>query len=164
MIYTNSKDKKIAENDRILKCNLLFNERLDRKIPLVADYQFREKEVVTIEKIRLCINGTETEVTAGMTILEAADEMGINIPRLCYDPELSSYGGCRLCVVEVGGHTEPVEACATPVTDGMEITTQSDRLSRMRQDSLQRLLVHHPLDCPICDKAGECRLQDLVFE
>jgi len=114
--------------------------------------------------VKLTIDGKEVLAKEGTTILQAARDQGIRIPTLCYHERLNPIGSCRLCVVEISGNTEPVEACATPVTEGMGVTTSSDRLFGLRQESLKRLLVHHPLDCPICDKAGECVLQDLVFE
>ena len=114
--------------------------------------------------VKLTIDGKEVITEENNTILQAARSAGIEIPTLCYHARLSPIGACGMCVIEVGGSAEPVEACTTPVAEGMEVVTNSDRLLHMRQESLQRLLVHHPLDCPICDKAGECRLQDLVFE
>ena len=98
------------------------------------------------------------------TILQAAKSAGIRIPTLCFHERLKPIGSCGICVVEVDGNSTPVASCETPVADGMSVTTQSDRLHSIRQDILKALLVHHPLDCPICDKAGECELQDLVYE
>lgn len=114
--------------------------------------------------VKLTIDGKEVLAEEGTTILKAARSVGIDIPTLCYHDRLSPIGSCGLCVVEAGGFSEPVESCTTGVTDGMVVVSQSDRLMGMRQDALKRLLVHHPLDCPVCDKAGECRLQDLVFD
>ncbi len=114
--------------------------------------------------LKLTIDGIEITAEESNTILQAAKNAGIEIPTLCYHERLNPIASCGMCVVEISGHEEPVQACATPVVQGMEVVTNSDRLLRMRRESLQRLLVHHPLECPICDKAGECRLQDLVFE
>ncbi len=114
--------------------------------------------------VRLKIDGKEITSEKNTTILQAATNAGIKIPTLCYHERLNPIGSCRLCVVEIAGYDEPVTACNTPVLEGIEVVTNSDSLYRMRQESLKLLLVHHPLDCPICDKAGECTLQDLVFE
>lgn len=114
--------------------------------------------------VTLTIDGKEVLASENTTILQAARSVGIKIPTLCYHERLNPIGSCRLCVVEISGCGEPLQACETPVAEGMAVITNSDRLLGMRQETLERLLVHHPLDCPICDKAGECMLQDLVFE
>ena len=84
---------------------------------------------------------------------------GIKIPNLCFDKRLRPYGGCRLCVVEVEKLPRLFAACSTPVAPGMVVKTDTPKLRKARQTVLELLLVHHPLDCPICDKAGECDLQ-----
>ena len=117
-----------------------------------------------MNNIRMKIDSKEVATRKGLTILEAATEAGINIPTLCYHKQLSPVGSCRMCVVEVDGYSEPMAACTTPVADGISVTTQSDRIFRMRQEALKMILVNHPLDCPVCDKAGVCALQDLTFE
>lgn len=114
--------------------------------------------------ISLTIDGTTLFAQENATILQAAKDAGIQIPTLCHHPRLTTIGSCGLCLVEIDGHTDPQQACSTPVTDGMVVNTKSHRLTIMRQDSLKLLLKNHPLDCPICDKAGDCRLQDLVFD
>lgn len=114
--------------------------------------------------VKLTIDGRDVAVAAGGSILDAAKAAGIRIPTLCHHERLNPIGSCNLCVVEVNGKSAPVLACKTPAEDGMVVTTSSDMLRNMRHKAMQRLLVHHPLDCPICDKAGDCRLQDLVFE
>jgi predicted molibdopterin-dependent oxidoreductase YjgC len=114
--------------------------------------------------IRLTIDNHEITTPKGLTILDAAKTAGITIPTLCYHERLNPIGSCRLCVVEVDGESEPVTACTTPVKEGMLVTTQSDLLFRLRQEALKVILVNHPLDCPVCDKAGACMLQDLTVE
>jgi predicted molibdopterin-dependent oxidoreductase YjgC len=114
--------------------------------------------------VKMTIDGKEIEAQKGSTILQAAKSAGINIPTLCYHERLSPIGSCRLCVVEVEGYIEPVAACTTHITEGISVKTNSDQLFRMRQEALKFILVNHALDCPICDKAGRCTLQDLVFE
>ncbi len=114
--------------------------------------------------IELTINGKKIEVPEGTTILNAALSNGIYIPNLCYDKRLEPYGGCRLCLVEVEGQRKLLAACSTPVENGMVVQTETPKLHKARRTVLELLLIHHPLDCPICDKAGECHLQDLAFK
>lgn len=116
------------------------------------------------ETVELKINGKDISVAPGSTILEAAMANGIYIPNMCWDRRLTPYGGCRLCVVEVEGSPKLMAACSTPVQPGMVIQTETPKLLKARRTVLELLLVHHPLDCPICDKAGECDLQDLAFK
>jgi NADH-quinone oxidoreductase chain G len=116
------------------------------------------------DMVELTINGKEIQVPPDTFILEAARQNDIYIPTLCWDRRLKPYGGCRLCVVEVEGSWKLRAACSTPVTKGMVITTESEKLSKARKTVLELLLIHHPLDCPVCDKAGECDLQDLAFK
>lgn len=114
--------------------------------------------------IRLSINGQEIESEEGKTILQVARENGIYIPTLCYYENLLPIGSCRLCIVEVDGYANPVASCVTAAVNGLVVKTDTEKLFKMRQDYLKFLLIHHPLDCPICDAGGECQLQDLVFE
>lgn len=114
--------------------------------------------------IKLTVNGIEIEAEVGATILEAAKGAGIDIPTLCWLGKLSPIGSCRMCVVEVEGLRKPVSACDTFAAEGMVVTTESDELSQMRKDALALMLVNHPLDCPVCDKGGECDLQDMVWK
>lgn len=117
-----------------------------------------------MDRIKLTIDNKEIETEEGKTILEAARENGIHIPTLCYHKKLLPIGSCRICIVEVEGHSSPIASCTTPALDGMKVITQSDRLFTMRQNYLKFLLIHHPLECPICDAGGECDLQNIVFE
>ncbi len=114
--------------------------------------------------IDLTINDKKISVEEGVTILKAAQQNGIKIPNLCFDKRLRPYGGCRLCVVEVEGQPRLFASCSTPVAPGMIVKTETPKLRKARQTVLELLLVHHPLDCPVCDKAGECDLQDLAYE
>ncbi|MFI5295577.1 MAG: NADH-quinone oxidoreductase subunit NuoG [Thermodesulfovibrionales bacterium] len=114
--------------------------------------------------IELTINDKKISVEDGTTILKAALQNGIRIPNMCYDKRLRPYGGCRLCVVEAEGQPRLFAACSTPVAPGMAIKTDTPKLRKARQTVLELLLIHHPLDCPICDKAGECDLQDVAYE
>lgn len=121
-------------------------------------------EGLTGTMITLTIDGKRITTAPGTTILEAAAAGGIEIPTLCHHESLLPFGACRLCVVEVDGYAEPMTACTTPAAEGISVTTRSERLARMRREIVKLLLVAHPLDCPQCDKGGECRLQDLVYE
>ena len=114
--------------------------------------------------ITLTINGKEVSVEPGTTIMQAAEKLGIFIPHYCYHPALSTTGSCRLCLVEVEGAPKEAIACATPVSEGMVVYTESEKTKRAREIILEFLLLNHPLDCPVCDKAGECLLQDYTFE
>jgi len=108
----------------------------------------------------LTIDGIEVEVDAGMTVLQACEQIGIEIPRFCYHERLSVAGNCRMCLVDMERAPKPVASCAMPVGDGMVITTNSPEVKKMRQGVMELLLINHPLDCPICDQGGECDLQD----
>ena len=114
--------------------------------------------------VDLSIDGKEITVEEGTTILEAARSFGIEIPTLCYHKRMNPIGSCRMCVVEIEGLPHPMTACNTPVAEGITVKTNSERLQAMRKETLTLLLVNHPLDCPVCDKGGECTLQDLVHE
>lgn len=112
---------------------------------------------ITIDRKKIAIDD-------GATILEAARAGGIHIPTLCYHAQLSPVGSCRVCLVEVDGATDPVASCNTRVRDGMVVKTNSARIRKMRRAMVELVLVDHPLECPVCDKAGECELQDIVYE
>lgn len=105
------------------------------------------------------IDGKEIEVRKGATVLEAAKLAGIEIPHFCYHPGLKPAGTCRMCLVEISGNPKLQTACTTEVQDGMIVNTSSSAVKKAREEVLSHLLYDHPLDCPICDKAGECLLQ-----
>lgn len=112
--------------------------------------------------ISITINTKEIQLDEPMTVLKAAKKAGIKIPALCHHDLLEAYGGCRLCVVEVERMPKLQNACMLMAADGMVIRTESEEISDVRRGILEFLLINHPLDCPYCDKAGECELQDLV--
>ncbi|MBW1991738.1 MAG: molybdopterin-dependent oxidoreductase [Deltaproteobacteria bacterium] len=113
--------------------------------------------------VNLTIDGRAIQAEPGKTILQVAQENGIFIPYLCYHPALKPIGSCRICVVEVKpGPPRPVPACTTTVAEGQEVVTNSPRLQAIRQELVKLVLINHALDCPICDKGGECELQDLT--
>ncbi len=116
------------------------------------------------KELTVTIDGIVTKVPEGSTIMEAADSLGINIPRLCYHPHLSILGACRVCLVEVEGARNPVASCAYPVADGMIVRTSSALLRRLRRDIVELILDNHPQDCQTCERNGNCELQKLSYE
>jgi NADH-quinone oxidoreductase subunit G len=111
---------------------------------------------------KVTIDGIETEVQNGVTVMEAANALGIYIPHFCYHKKLTIAANCRMCLVQVEKAPKPLPACATPVTDGMKVLTRSDNAKQAQNGVMEFLLINHPLDCPICDQGGECQLQDLA--
>ncbi|MGH8623127.1 MAG: 2Fe-2S iron-sulfur cluster-binding protein, partial [Burkholderiales bacterium] len=114
--------------------------------------------------INLTIDGAPVSVPQGMLVIEAAKQAGVLVPHYCYHPGLPVAGVCRMCLVEIEKAPKLQIACATTVTEGMVVKTQSAPAKVARQSVLEFLLINHPLDCPICDQAGECELQDFVFQ
>ena len=112
------------------------------------------------EMPKLTINGIEIEVDPGLTVLQACEQVGIEIPRFCYHERLSIAGNCRMCLVHMEHAPKPIASCAMPVGDGMVIETDTPEVRKMRRGVMEFLLINHPLDCPICDQGGECDLQD----
>ena len=111
--------------------------------------------------VKLVIDSLEVEVEDGVTVLQACEIAGIQIPRFCYHERLAIAGNCRMCLVEItGGPPKPVASCAMPVAEGMVVKTNTDKIKKAREGVLEFLLINHPLDCPICDQGGECDLQD----
>ena len=108
------------------------------------------------------IDGRQLEVKDGSTVMDAARQAGIYIPHFCYHKKLSIAANCRMCLVQVEKAPKPLPACATPVTEGMKVSTRSEYAVRAQKSVMEFLLVNHPLDCPICDQGGECALQDLA--
>ncbi len=112
------------------------------------------------KQVALTIDGLKVQAAEGTNVLKAAEQAGIAIPHFCYHPALEIEGNCRMCLVEIEGLPKLELACSTVVREAMVVRTSSERVRQARRDVLQFLLAEHPLDCPICDKAGECRLQD----
>ena len=112
---------------------------------------------------RITIDGIVVEVRDDATILEAARKAGVDIPYFCYHPYLKPAGLCRMCLVEVEGMPKLTPACATQVRDGMVVKTNTPRVKKAREGIIEFQLLHHPLDCPYCDQAGECMLQDITY-
>lgn len=110
--------------------------------------------------VKLTIDGKEVTAEQGTTIMKAAEAVGIHIPRFCYHPGLSIAGNCRICLVEVEKMPKLVTSCSTSIGEGMVVHTNNEKVRKARQGVLELMLSEHPLDCPICDQAGECSLQD----
>ncbi len=113
---------------------------------------------------KLTIDGKTIEVAKGTTVLEAAQQLGVYVPRYCYHPKLSISGNCRMCMVEVEKAPKLLTACSTEAAEGMVVRTDTEKVKTARRDVLEYLLINHPLDCPVCDQAGECGLQDYYME
>ncbi|HUO73828.1 MAG TPA: NADH-quinone oxidoreductase subunit NuoG [Solirubrobacteraceae bacterium] len=114
--------------------------------------------------IQLTIDGREIEAVEGSMLVDAAKHGDVEIPFFCYEPKLGNpVGACRMCLVEIEGIPKLQTSCSTPVKDGMVVHTQSDRVKHAQNAVVEFLLVNHPLDCPVCDKGGECPLQDITF-
>jgi formate dehydrogenase alpha subunit len=113
--------------------------------------------------VRLTIDDRDITVAENSTILDAAAQLGIRIPTLCFLKKVSPTGSCRICAVEIEGVGRPMTACNTPVKEGIRVTTQSEQLTAIRRKMVELLLVNHPLDCPVCDASGECGLQDICY-
>src|SRR5881628_16790 len=116
-------------------------------------------EVTKMPKVK--VDGVEIEVPQGATVLQACELAGKEIPRFCYHERLTIAGNCRMCLVEVKpGPPKPQASCALPAADNQEIFTDTPMVKKARHGVMEFLLINHPLDCPICDKGGECDLQD----
>ncbi len=120
-----------------------------------------------LDLVNIEVDGKPTQIRKGAMIIEAADAIGIAIPRFCYHRTLPIAANCRMCLVEVemGGKPmpKPQPACATPVAEGMKVKTRTDVALKYQKDVMEFLLINHPLDCPICDQGGECELQDVAL-
>ncbi len=113
---------------------------------------------------RITIDGIAFDTDASKTVIQAAADQGIEIPHFCYHPKLSVAGNCRMCLVEIEKMPKLAIACATQVTEGMVVRTKSERVLNAQHAVMEFLLINHPLDCPICDEAGECKLQDYAYK
>ena len=110
--------------------------------------------------LKVKINNIDTEVEEGLTVIQACEKVGVEIPRFCYHEKLSIAGNCRMCLVEIEKSPKPVASCAMPVAEGMNIKTNTKLVEKARKGVMEFLLANHPLDCPVCDQGGECDLQD----
>ena len=113
---------------------------------------------------KVTIDGKELDAPDGINLIQAAEKLGIEIPHYCYHPALSVVGNCRMCLVEVEKAPKLQIACNTRVTEGMVVHTANERVKRAQGSVLEFLLINHPIDCPVCDQAGECKLQDYYMD
>ena len=117
-----------------------------------------------VTTITFSLDGREVEAPEGLMLVDAAKYGDVEIPVFCYEPKLGQpVGACRMCLVEVEGIPKLQTACSTPVKDGMVVHTQTDRVHQAQRAVVEFLLINHPLDCPVCDKGGECPLQDITY-
>ena len=117
-----------------------------------------------MDPVNITIDGKEVVTSKGKTVIQAAAEVGVSIPHYCYHPKLSIAGNCRMCLVEIEKMPKLQIACNTQVAEGMNVVTQSPKVIAVRKAVLEFLLINHPVDCPICDQAGECWLQDYYMQ
>lgn len=113
---------------------------------------------------KVTIDGKEIDAPEGITLIQACELAGVDIPRFCYHERLAIAGNCRMCLVEVEKAPKPVASCAMPITEGMVVHTNTPKIQKARAGVMEFLLINHPLDCPICDQGGECDLQDQAFK
>ena len=117
------------------------------------------------DTIKLSVNGVEVEVQAGKNLVDAVAAVGIEIPHICYHPALGADGNCRMCLVEIEDGRPPlVPACKTRAVEGMKVRMDSEKIKKIQRDIMEFELINHPIDCPICDQAGECILQDYYMK
>src|SRR5438067_10251144 len=110
------------------------------------------------------IDGRKVDVADGLTVIQAAERAGIEIPHYCWHPGLTIAGNCRMCLVEIEKIPKLQIACNTRVADGMVVHTTSDKTKAAQRAVLEFLLINHPIDCPVCDQAGECKLQEYYMD
>ena len=109
---------------------------------------------------KLKVNNKDIEIEEGLTVLQACEKAGVEIPRFCYHERLSIAGNCRMCLVEIEKSPKPIASCAMPASESMNIKTNTPLVEKARKGVMEFLLANHPLDCPVCDQGGECDLQD----
>jgi NADH-quinone oxidoreductase subunit G len=118
---------------------------------------------LSVDTVNVTINGRQVQAEKGRLLIDVAEEMNIFVPRFCYHPGMKSVAVCRMCLVTVEGMPKLAPACATPIADGMVVTTADEQSVDAQEGMLEFLLINHPLDCPICDRGGECPLQDQTY-
>src|SRR2546425_5084273 len=112
------------------------------------------------DAVTITIDGNQVEARPGELVIAAAERNGVYVPRFCWHPRMKPVGMCRMCLVEIDGVRGLPPSCTTPVADGMVVRTESPAVKKARDGVLEFLLINHPLDCPVCDRGGECPLQD----
>src|ERR1700742_3065952 len=129
---------------------------------LVHEIDYGTPAVQSDKQVKLTIDGRQVEVPEGTSIMRAATEVGTQIPKLCATDMLESFGSCRLCLVEIEGRNGTPASCTTPVAEGIKVTTQNQRLGRIRRNVMELYISDHPLDCLTCSANGNCELQDMA--
>ena len=114
--------------------------------------------------VDIIVDGKKVKVKQGSSVIQACEKAGVEVPRFCYHDKLKVAGNCRMCLVEVEGSRKPIASCATPVAEGMVVKTDTKEIKKSREGVMEFLLINHPLDCPVCDQAGECDLQDQAMK
>src|SRR5712672_3368680 len=117
-----------------------------------------------VKNVTITVDGKHVTAPAGTLLIEACKTVGIQIPSFCYYPGLSLQAACRMCVVEIEKMPKLQTACTVPITEGMVVTSNSEKVAAARKGTIEVLLGNHPLDCPVCDAGGECELQDMTFK
>src|SRR3989337_1763649 len=115
------------------------------------------------DTVKISVDGRELQTRSGTLLIEACRAAGIEVPSFCYYPGLALQAACRMCLVEIEKAPKLQTACTVPVAQGMIVRTATAQIADARKSMLELLLANHPLDCPVCDKGGECELQDMVF-
>ena len=129
---------------------------------LVQEIDYGTPKKTAAESVTLEINGRPVTVPAGTSVMRAAMESGVSVPRLCATDSLEPFGSCRLCLVEIEGRKGTPASCTTPAEAGMKVTTQSPRLANLRRNVMELYISDHPLDCLTCPANGNCELQDMA--
>jgi len=114
--------------------------------------------------VDIIVDGKKVKAKQGSSVIQACEQAGVEVPRFCYHDKLKVAGNCRMCLVEVEGCNKPIASCATPVAEGMVVKTNTKEIKESREGVMEFLLMNHPLDCPVCDQAGECDLQDQAMK
>ena len=129
---------------------------------LIQEIDYGTPRAISEKTVSLVIDGVNVSVPEGTSVMRAAMEMGTAIPKLCATDMLDSFGSCRLCLVEIEGRNGTPASCTTPVTDGMVVHTQTERLKSLRKGVMELYISDHPLDCLTCAANGDCELQDMA--
>src|SRR5580700_10804730 len=129
---------------------------------LIHEIDFGTPRSKSEKTVTLSVDGKQVSVPEGTSIMRAAMETGIEIPKLCATDMLEAFGSCRLCLVEIEGRAGTPASCTTPVAEGMKVTTQNQRLGRIRRNVMELYISDHPLDCLTCSANGNCELQDMA--
>ena len=116
------------------------------------------------ETVKITINGREFEVEDGIPLIDACNQNDFGVPSFCYYSDLELQASCRMCLVRVDKMPKLQASCSIPVRDGMVVTTQSEEIEKAQRAMGEFLLANHPLDCPVCDRGGECELQEIIFD